>query len=870
MAIIDNRTIQSEDGIKKEIDEQSKDIVFDILQRGIYAFPVKSTVRELVSNAHDAIIERNTAKAIIKGEDSVDDHFDTSIKTETIYHSSGFDRDYYDLDWLSDDNNVYIDYIENENKDVLSVTDNGIGLGKDRLIGYFSLNWSSKRTNKDTLGRWGLGSKVALSLGVDSFRVTNRYNGKKFVFDVYLNKIESIVPRINENGKFNEYILIKDEYKAYWEPTTEKNGVTVSTDIRKFEKNRLFEAVKAQLMYIDDVVFRHKPKDSLVMTSIDISAEIVYKDNDILISKNNVYDKPHILLGAPGAYINYGLVAFPELELETRKGAVGLIMNINDIEVTPSREAAVWSQKTRKAILVKYTKIVETATNYINSLVKNETDYLIWITTISNIKSGDVLESDPILKAFSSIISLRELSEFTFAPNPLLPKVFIYKHNKSFLRLRTISFNSWNNKIEREPIQSMGSIAGLPIYKLEKGKVSRYKDKYILDCENVNRFVLMEVLDSNSLTNPERAIYNTTLSKSYDNIELTDEELATYAAIFDGTDDNDDNDDATLLANSKVDHEAIRKANKEIVMSVYNNGVFSANNYKIASLNSMFLGHKDNIKFYYGLGTERDDMKFLGEFLPQTSMQNVRADLRIDVKHSWEVKQYLNHKISHSVAKFPDIYMLLVSKQNETHLSSLKNMPHISELILLNYNKKRKKVSFTTMMKYEVTAFAALKYIADISNDTTGSIKSALFYNGRISRFLKEYFNREDEDKYIYFNLLRYTGNSMNSHNTISKFISGCYTLGINELLNIDFDRGAVLDSINENVPPILADKVLKIEEVDIIDKDLFITLVRELSFYTNNKNMWRNLNYNIEDKYIKELVKMIDFTIIHNVIETI
>lgn len=140
MAIIDTKTIESQDGIKKEIDEQSKDIVFDILQRGIYAFPIKSTIRELVSNAHDAIIERNVAVDILTGKSRVEDHFDMSIKTEKMYHSSGFDADYYDPKWLSTNPNVYISYSEGESVDTLSIKDNGIGLGKDRLRGYFALN----------------------------------------------------------------------------------------------------------------------------------------------------------------------------------------------------------------------------------------------------------------------------------------------------------------------------------------------------------------------------------------------------------------------------------------------------------------------------------------------------------------------------------------------------------------------------------------------------------------------------------------------------------------------------------------------------------------------------------------------------------
>ncbi len=155
MAIINSNTIKSSDGIKKEIDEKSKDIVFNILQRGIYAYPIKSTIRELVSNAHDAVIERNISKDIILGKEKLGDHYDLDVEIEGIYHSSGWDKSYYDLNWLSDDPKVYVKHVEGELKDTLSVQDYGVGLGGSRLFNYFTLNYSSKRTNKDTLGRWG-------------------------------------------------------------------------------------------------------------------------------------------------------------------------------------------------------------------------------------------------------------------------------------------------------------------------------------------------------------------------------------------------------------------------------------------------------------------------------------------------------------------------------------------------------------------------------------------------------------------------------------------------------------------------------------------------------------------------------------------
>jgi len=154
MAVIEDKYLESSGGIRKNIDKDSMPLALDILQRGLYAFPIQSTIRELASNSYDAIKERDVALAIIKGETSIEDHFDVS-KQDGIYHSSGWDPDYFDAKWLSNDPFVHIYYEEGTSKDVLRIVDNGVGLGGKRLAGYFQLNYSSKRANKDALGKWG-------------------------------------------------------------------------------------------------------------------------------------------------------------------------------------------------------------------------------------------------------------------------------------------------------------------------------------------------------------------------------------------------------------------------------------------------------------------------------------------------------------------------------------------------------------------------------------------------------------------------------------------------------------------------------------------------------------------------------------------
>ena len=155
MSLMELKSSSSTIGVKKTIDKDNHDIALDVLQRGIYAYPERSMVRELASNAYDAILERDIAKGILNGKVKIEDHFDITEHEEKIYKASGWDPDYFDLHWLSDDPNIYISYIEGDTVDKFIVKDKGVGLGYDRLIGYFQLAWSSKRQSKSALGRWG-------------------------------------------------------------------------------------------------------------------------------------------------------------------------------------------------------------------------------------------------------------------------------------------------------------------------------------------------------------------------------------------------------------------------------------------------------------------------------------------------------------------------------------------------------------------------------------------------------------------------------------------------------------------------------------------------------------------------------------------
>ena len=129
------------DGIRKEINKNSIDIVFDILQVYAYSMPIESTVRELTSNAVDSQREKEIAIEILTGKKKVEDYF--IVKHGKEFEDSVFNAKYYNLDWLDDTKKeVELEYIEHQGSgfcDEFIVRDYGVGLGNGRMEGVLQL-----------------------------------------------------------------------------------------------------------------------------------------------------------------------------------------------------------------------------------------------------------------------------------------------------------------------------------------------------------------------------------------------------------------------------------------------------------------------------------------------------------------------------------------------------------------------------------------------------------------------------------------------------------------------------------------------------------------------------------------------------------
>lgn len=481
MAILQETSLDIQGGFDKKIEQSALGLMMDVLQRFQYQFPIKSTIRELVSNGIDSVTEKNVAKQILSGQAQVSDYYEN--REGELFSDSKFDPSYYDPKYLSDNDKVRVTYHKGSSmeKDYVTVSDNGVGLGGYRLFKYFSLGYSTKRLSKLPLGKFGIGAKAPLSIN-PYYTIESNYNGLKFRFNIYNTKVESIIPKFNlklnqENVPFESEVGI-----IYAEKTAEKNGVTITIEAKKHHYQEYCDAVERQLMYFDSVDFVVEEDGNTIHKNF--KPTILYEDEFLIISDNRYFNRPHLLLNK----VNYGFINFEELELEEMIGNVGIKVLPEDVEISPSRESLVWSEKTKEMVLKRFQDASHSAAQIIKSEM-SETDFIKWLRVCNSIKNK-WSSSGNLLSRLANIVDLTKVditfqgdTSITYKSDMLKPFENrevqykpIHKNNKS------------GKKIER--VETDSTFLN-EVVVLKSSRASNRKDKYLLSMHN--KFTMLDV-----------------------------------------------------------------------------------------------------------------------------------------------------------------------------------------------------------------------------------------------------------------------------------------------------------------------------------------------------------------------------------------
>jgi len=497
MAILTQETAEISGGFSKEIDSNAIGLMMNVLQQHQYAYPIKSTIRELVSNGLDSITEKNIARAILSGEAKEEDYF---VQREgDIYKDSRFNAAYYYLDWFSPTDTVEVIYTDGGDmgKDNVVIRDHGVGLGGKRLENYFNLGYSSKRLLSKALGKFGIGAKSPLSTGCPYYTITSRYNGMEFKFNVYAHRVESIVPateliQVGDTTTLqsNASYTFSNGYTCYYWRTSDKNGLEIEIGTKKHHKAQYLDAVTSQLMYFKNV--KLFLVEAGIQREVPVKADILYEDDMIVLASNSSYSKPHILLNG----VNYGYVNFQELELEDKMGNIGIKVDPDKISINPSRESLIWDDKTREVVVQRFQEVVSIAQNTINQELK-ERDFLRWLRVCSQATANSLwsrAEENTVIGRLARIVDMSKI-ELSY---PVDSRI---RYNNKLLdglwcRVVKMSVERTGSKIKKKVEYYQGFTTalseGLPLL-IHVGPISNRRNKYILTHVHKQGFILLQL-----------------------------------------------------------------------------------------------------------------------------------------------------------------------------------------------------------------------------------------------------------------------------------------------------------------------------------------------------------------------------------------
>jgi len=808
-------TVGSKDSIKKTIGKNNEGVALDILQRGIYAHPIESTIRELASNAYDAIKEREVAKSILNGDSLPEDHFDMNL-TGDIYNDSKWNPAYFDLKYLSDDNTTYIFYEEGVRVDTLRIVDNGVGIGQSRMTGYFSLGWSSKRTQKGALGKWGLGNKVALSLNIDSYTVVSRYNGRKFRFEVYLDNIIPATPKFSKTGP-NGFIDLEvpdqtddgksKTFRFYYEDTDEPNGLEVVVPIKKHNKTKIFEAVESQLMYLPNVLFQVLESGETSYKKIDIAAEILYKDQNVIISASTIFNKPHILLGTGDGFINYGFVAFKELELEEKQGAVGLILDINDVEVTPSRESVIWSPKTRAAVLKSYDAVTKTATAMINKTLSSETDYFKWIINAAKVKNSIANKStansdkQAAFQKLASIVDPSSIKNLIFNKHtrPLAYTVLCDDAFSKKVLIRAYRYDSYKHSVERTKLKNTSSLASYDKFYLLVGASDKYVDRYLYETNNSNAYVVVKLLEGYEVEDLALLVEHSSAFLDYNSIVVPEDTKDGYLLEeANGASFEDEEDDTVEVIDGKR------------LAALRNPFSYTANEIKITDIYTHFFQTNVVYSTYGDRDLLNDTFSVFPEYLLGIKVNRYSSEYSTFVSNDTYRDAFYKH---HSIKEHLPI---LVATENEKYFRNLPSFSPIGKFVVESY--KDGVLTFNKHIRLVHTHIVARKLLDELLNYTTNS-------------FIRSVSMLADNSIYELLTAILAGDRAVTSRPQGFYRICVEYdTLKLNGAEKSTLDQ--YLEELNDKLPDQLCDLVDEITDINLLDIPFLKALTEFLSYY--------------------------------------
>lgn len=235
------------------------------------------------------------------------------------------------------------------------------------------------------------------------------------------------MPRFNEEGEENPVAYLQDGTTVYYEATEEKNGTTVSFQVKRHNRSQFNDAVNEQLMYVKGIMYEVIDEYGNSQKNLT-EKKLMHSSDALLISESFVYHSPHIVIvksPKDQAGICYGMVDFKELELEQLYGSIGFKCPIRQsyrnpdgtetvvqegVAVTPSREKVIWNDETKKYVLKVIEEAEKEASELVSATIRSSgSEITKWLESVRTVTSQG-FDTNTVLGRLSRIVNRENIN----------------------------------------------------------------------------------------------------------------------------------------------------------------------------------------------------------------------------------------------------------------------------------------------------------------------------------------------------------------------------------------------------------------------------------------------------------------------------
>jgi hypothetical protein len=512
-------------------------------------------------------------------------------------------------------------------------------------------------------------------------------------------------------------------------------------------------------------------------------------------------------------------VSFKDLEIEPKRGSVGLIMDINEIEVTPSRESPMWTTKTRAAVLAKYKKVSEMASVYLNKELSSETDYLKWIVKaaqiIGSMRQGG--SNSSVLSRLASIIDMDDIGSVTYPCDSRIlfePKAKVMLGDT--LTVRTVKYNSNMHKVERKIVDDLGHLTKR-IYFTNVGS-NPLKDRYLY--EEYSDFVLINVKADGTPDAIGNLVLASTLLLDYDNVVIPQDRMDLYLSEAGGI--SEDDGGAVAKSAPAIDWSAQRKVNKQIPVHVLS-GEGTTYSYKFTPediyITELYSKFADKL-IVYTTGGDREALSDLLAMFPKHMLA------------TWSVSSFNEFTASCTHMELPTtnrILGVLLAAENVKYIKNSTKYMSMADLVVKRYDPKSGHLTFSDLIKFAATN----SVLNTLYKDKFPKIHSGINhkYIKATTPKLYELARFFDDNYRSYAPPVDLMGRKGFLHNAI---LIQLYKEKI-----LDASDETVEDlfkEINTQVPDAFCDVIDSIEDIDILNIDVIKKVLKVFDYYSGHK----------------------------------